>query len=112
MTVLRTFVCVVFFAMAGCAGMDLEEEGDPIGDIEPTSDIEPGSDTSFESRVDLDETCESADSVDLFAGDEVEDGETDMRWECGGDPWVCCRGCGGYPDVCTCCVWNGSSYDC
>jgi len=113
MIVLRAFVCVVFLAMAGCVGMELEEEGEPIGEIEPSTDMEPGSDTSFESpRVDLEETWESADAVDLFAVDEVEHGETDMRWECGGDPWVCCRGCGGWPDGCTCCVWNGTDYDC
>jgi hypothetical protein len=117
MTLFRTFVCVAFLAMVvGCAGLEVGEEGEPITEAEPAAEG-AAADPTATPRVDLDEVRESmAEEGDRFTivgqKDDGEPGTAEMRWECGGDPWVCCRGCGGWPDTCQCCVWNGDSYDC
>lgn len=106
MIVLRTLACFAFLAIVGCAGMELGDEPQDISDPESIGDTEQAS----MSSLDLDDHMESVDEGDSLDVYEGGDHTAERIWDCNGD--VCCRGCGGWPDTCVCCWWDGSEWLC
>jgi hypothetical protein len=106
MTLFRTFVCFAFLAAVGCAGMDLGEEPEDVGDTGSIGDTEQSSMSSFDSEDGM-QSVDEANRLDVYEGG---DHTAERIWDCNGD--VCCRGCGGWPDTCVCCWWDGDRWLC
>ena len=100
MNVFRTIVCLAFFAVVGCAGMD-GSDGPPSPEEQARSVLELAV-----IQLDLQEALGSTVSLGEDVQAELlaeEPDVSELRWEC--EDGTCCYGCGGYPDPCICCVW-------